>query len=171
MKIGGFYASRRRDSRPSFLLQHWRWALLLLVLLLWILGLTRAWSQSSESKSTSSDPVLQAWESISERFQLELNALRMNLLLALSDAEASKTSSGRWMSLYENSLTRIASLETFNGQIAERMQERDEDLAMAYDDINRLQKQRLKMIVGLVIMGASNAILFILMFNLLKKRK
>jgi len=37
------------------------------------------------------------------------------------------------------------------------MQERDEDLAQAYDDINRLEQQRLKFIISLLAMGIATA--------------
>ena len=88
--------------------------------------------------------TLNAWENISSRFQTELTALRLDLLTALKDAEQSRTSSVKWMTLYENSLSRITNLEQFSEQIGQRMQERDEDLAQAYDIIDEQDKVILK---------------------------
>ena len=119
-------------------LRFYSWAVLLLGLILILLmsGPMQLWSQSSEPRLNNSDETLMTWEGLSEKFQKELFGLRMNLLTALNEAEASRTSSEKLTSLYESSLKRIDNLETFNRQIGERMQERDEDLSWAYDELD-----------------------------------
>ena len=99
-------------------------------------------SQSSGPRLSSSGETLLTWENISGRFQAELTALRYNLLTALDDATQSKKYSESWMNLYGNSLRRIENLERYSSQLAERMQERDQDLAAAYDTIDE-QKEKI----------------------------
>jgi hypothetical protein len=83
-------------------------------------------SQSSGPRSNNSGGILRTWEQISGKFQNELTALRQDLQTALNDANQSQTSLRKLTVLYENSLTRITNLETFNDQIGRRMQESDE---------------------------------------------
>jgi hypothetical protein len=68
--------------------------------------------------------------------------------------ETSRASSLKLTVLLEESLTANDSLRSYNAQIAERMQRRDEDLAAAYEDINRLEQQRLKLILAVVVLAA-----------------
>jgi hypothetical protein len=44
-------------------------------------------------------------------------------------------------------------LKTYNGQIAERMQERDEDLAASYEANERKDKTILKLIITVILLG------------------
>jgi hypothetical protein len=97
-----------------------------LVLLILLAPQTQVWSQSSGLKSNNSNETSQTWQQISVKFQSELTALRRDLQAALSDAQQSKTYLQKLTGLYENSLTRITNLETFNEQIGQRMQESDE---------------------------------------------
>ena len=170
-KSFGFPVLRKRLSRPRLALLP-RWFLFLaLAALLLIAGVMRSWSQSSEPKLSSSNEILEKWEKISERFQNELNALRQDLQLALNDAEQSKTYSGKLTNLYEISLRRIENLERYNGQIAERMQDRDEDLALAYDRIDQLEKKRFKFIIVILVEGIVITIFAGIIIYLLKMRK
>jgi hypothetical protein len=107
----------------SSLRTFWHRALPILLLTLIPMGLS---SQSSGPKSGNSNATSQTWEQLSGKFQKELTALRRDLQTALSDAKQSKTSLRRLTVLYETSLGRITDLETFNGQIGQRMQESDE---------------------------------------------
>jgi hypothetical protein len=96
----------------------------------------------------------------------ELTALRLDLQAALNDVKTSRTSLSSLTNLYDNSLTRIANLETYNQQIGERMQDRDQDLAMAYQELDVQDKTILKQkntilkliiavsILGLIIIGS-----------------
>jgi hypothetical protein len=145
----------------SWLSLHSFWYRALLVLLL-AHGMMPLWSQSSGPKSNNSNAILQTWEQISEKFQNELTALRWDLQAALNDAKQSKTSLQKLTGLYENSLTRIANLETYNEQIGRRMQERDEDLAAAYDRIDGFEEHFLRSLIVIIVMGAliTSAIVF-----------
>jgi hypothetical protein len=110
-------------------------------------------SQNSEPKSNNSNAILRTWEQISGKFQNELTALRQDLQAALSDAQQSTISLQKSTGLYESSLTRIANLETINSQIGERMQERDQDLAAAYDDLGRQDGTILRLIIAVIVLG------------------
>jgi hypothetical protein len=70
-----------------------------------------------------------------------LTALRQDLQAALNDAKQSKTYLQKLTVLYENSLTRIANLETFNIQIGQRMQESDEWNAELQEDNIKLEAE------------------------------
>jgi chromosome segregation ATPase len=116
-------------------------------------GQTQPSSQNNAPKSNGSNETLTKWESISGRFQAELTALQQDLQTALNDANQSKVSLQKSISLYETSLQRIQNLENFNQQIGQRMQERDEDLAQMYDKIDRLEKERLRFIIACVVLA------------------
>ena len=156
-------------------LSYSRAAGLFVVMFLLILGVMPLLSQSSEPRLNNSDETLMTWEGLSETFQRELFGLRMNLLTALNEAEASRTSSEKLTSLYESSLKRIDSLETYNRQIGERMQERDEDLAWAYDELDAkdlaiAKKNTLiwKLITIIIAMGA--VIVSFVVFKIIKAK-
>jgi hypothetical protein len=121
-----------------FLRSFWYRALPILLLLLIPMALS---SQNSGQKSNNSNAMWQTWEQLSGRFQNELTALRLDLQAALSDAGQSKTSLRKLTILYENSLTRIANLETFNTQIGQRMQESDEWNAELQEDNIKLEAE------------------------------
>ena len=107
-------------------------------------GETQLSSQSSGPRLNSSGETLLTWENLSREFRLELNGLQTNLLMAYKEAEQSTLSLTKWTDLYDNSLLRITNLERYNSQIAERMQERDMDLAAAYDTIDKQKKDLLR---------------------------
>jgi hypothetical protein len=126
--------SLSRLSLRSF----WYRALPILLLTLIPMALS---SQNSEQKSNNSNAILQTWEQLSGKFQSELTALRQDLQAALNDAGQSKMSLQKLTVLYENSLTRIANLETFNSQIGQRMQESDEWNAELQEDNIKLEAE------------------------------
>ena len=134
---------------------------LILALILMTFGQTPLWSQDSEPRLPSSNETLLTWNSIAERFQTELNGLQTDLSAALIEAEQSRTYSERLTSLYGRSLRRISDLEIFVDQIGERMQARDMDLYWAYldieeleDQVSSLEKDKLKMLIVIIVMGA-----------------
>jgi hypothetical protein len=124
--------SLSRLSLRSF----WYRALPILLLTLIPMALS---SQNSEQKSNNSNAILQTWEQLSGKFQNELTALRHDLQATLNDAGQSKMSLQKLTVLYENSLTRIANLETFNSQIGQRMKENDEWNAELQDENVKLE--------------------------------
>jgi hypothetical protein len=60
----------------------------------------------------------------------------------------------RLKGLSDELLRQNEDLKNSHGQIGERMQERDEDLASAYNRIEELEKRFLKAIIVIVVMGA-----------------
>jgi adenine/guanine phosphoribosyltransferase-like PRPP-binding protein len=76
---------------------------------------------------------------------------------ALRELETSKADSLKLTGLLEQSLTANERLKNYNEQIATRMQQRDEELAAAYDDIHRLEKQRLRFIIAVIVLGVAFA--------------
>jgi DNA-binding transcriptional regulator YbjK len=116
-------------------------------------GQTQPSSQNNAPKSNGSNETLTKWESISGKFQSELTALQQDLQTALNDANQSKVSLQKSIALYETSLQRIQNLENFNQQIAERMQERDEDLAQAYAEVDNLVKEKLRLIIACAVLA------------------
>ncbi len=156
-----------------FVSRTFRLAPVLILAVLLMFGMTPLWSQSSDSNLSGYDKTSLIWKNFSVRFQTELNGLRTDLSTALKDAKQSKTSSEKWMFLYERSLTRISNLERYNEQIAERMQESDEDLAAAYQELDEQDKKLLKkdnIILKLVIAVSALGLLVIgaVIFALLK---
>ena len=161
VKDQGFYYSRKRERRRFVPLPRWLWLLALLALLL-IIGATQAWPQSSGSSSSSSSSDLTAWEQLSRKFMTDLDGQSTLLRQALTELETSKASSLKSMLLLEQSLKANAGLKTYNAQIARRMQERDEELAAAYAEINRLEKRVLKLVIAAASLGAVLAFILIL---------
>jgi hypothetical protein len=156
-KDGGFYVTRKRQERRRAL-PYWFWVAL--VGLLWIAGLTRAWSQNSGLSSSSSGNDLLTWEKLSEEFRTALSGQSARLGQALTELETSKANSRTLTGLLEQSLQANERLRSYNGQIAARMQERDEELASAYNNIDRLERHRRNMIIAIGVM--TGLILFLL---------
>ena len=116
-------------------------------------GKTHVSSPNSGLSSNSSSKDLMTWEKLSESFQEALTAQSEQLRQALKETETSKANSERLTSLLGESLKANSSLRNYNAQIAERMQERDEDLASAHDRINVLEKRCLKAVIVIIVMG------------------
>jgi hypothetical protein len=93
------------------------------------------------------------WEALSSRFALDLEQHEQTLSELGQKLQTSEAGLQRLTPLYELSLRQNESLKIYNGQIAERMQERDEDLAKAYSRIDALEKRFLKAVIVIVIMG------------------
>jgi len=149
-KEWGFSVTRKRESRRSLWPPAWLWLAALIGLLL-IIGATRAWSQSSGSSSSSSSDDLKTWETLSRKFAMGLDEQSTRLQQALMEMKTAKANSETLTLLLEQSLKANDGLKSYNVQIAERMQTRDEDLAAAYDDLNQLEKRHLKLIIAFII--------------------
>ncbi len=152
-----------KENRDYFLL------LLFLLLLSSVVGALRAQEQptpgktqplspSNGSSSSNSSEDLRTWETLSWQFQQDLTNQSMLLSEALKELEASKASSGTLTSLLEASSRANENLRSYNSQIAERMQERDEDLSSAYDRIDVLEKRFLKAVIAIIVLGAFIAV-------------
>jgi Na+/phosphate symporter len=97
------------------------------------------WSQSSEPSSRYSDEHLSTWETLSNRFTLSLEQHEQTLKELGQKLETSEANLQRLTPLYELSLRQNEALKNYNSQIAERMQERDEDLTASYEENNLLK--------------------------------
>ena len=177
-KERGFYVTRKREERRRPWSPVWLCLAVFLALVL-ISGATRAWSQSSDSSSSSrSDSLLSSdrysmiWDQLSQKFMTDLEEQSMQLQQALKETQTSKASSERLTPLLEKLLQINASLKSsnddlksYNAQIAQRMQERDEDLVAAYDDIDRLEKDILRITIAFIVALAIAILLLIILIR------
>jgi hypothetical protein len=93
------------------------------------------------------------WEALSGRFTLDLERHEQTLRELGQKLRTSEASLQQLMPLYELSLRQNERLKMFNGQIAERMQERDEDLAASYEQNDRKDKTILKLVIAVILLG------------------
>jgi hypothetical protein len=135
--------------RPPFFVFY---LILALPVLLPVSGRTLLWSQSSGPSSNSSAGHLTAWEALSNRFALGLEQHEQTLKELGQKLRTSEASLQRLTPLYELSLQQNESLKTYNGQIAERMQERDEDLAASYEANGRKDKTIARLAVAVILL-------------------
>jgi chromosome segregation ATPase len=116
-------------------------------------GQTRPSSPTSGQSSSLSGKHLETWENLSREFE-EILSLHEQTLTTLSDKlEISETSLLSLTSLYDQLLMQNDSLRNYNQQIGQRMQERDEDLAQAYEKIDWLEKVLLRVIIACAVCG------------------
>ena len=157
-----------------FYVPRWRFrAGLLLTVFSLILGMMPLWPQSSGSNLNGSQHTLQNWNALYSE-GLRIYERQENALTALNQRISSlERGSNEWMNLSEKLSESNRNLKEYNEQIAERMQERDEDLAWAYaeldaKDITIAEKETViwKLIAVIVIMGVF--ILGILTFAIIK---
>jgi hypothetical protein len=124
-----------------------------LPVLLSISGRTPLWPQSSGPSLNSSTGHLTVWEALSSRFILDLEQHEQTLKELGQKLQTSEAGLRQLMPLYELSLQQNESLKTYNGQIAERMRERDEDLAASYEANDRKDKTILKLVIAVILLG------------------
>lgn len=125
-------------------------------------GRTLLWPQNNEPSSKNSGEHLTTWEALSGRFSMTLEQHELTLNELGQKLRTSEASLQRLTPLYEQSLRQNESLKTYNGQIAERMRERDEDLAFAYDKLARLERLNLKLIIAVITLGSVIALAVVL---------
>lgn len=142
------------------------WFPVLLVMLL-MAGRTPLLSQDNGPKSNNSSGISQSFDlslemlnRLHDQASNQLTELTQDLNQASQELQISKTQLTRLQILLDNALRKSSGLEAtnqrimeFNQQIGERMQERDEDLAKAYDEMDGNEKQILKMWSAIVILG------------------
>jgi FtsZ-binding cell division protein ZapB len=148
----GFPALREREKRRLSRLPLWFWPAALFVLLL-ILGLTRSWSQSSGPSSSGSADTLTNWNELYNQGRTIYGRQKSDLEALKTDIGNLKTGSERLTYLCGQLSRSNDDLNRYNEQIAERMQERDEDLAAAYGTIDRLENKILKLAIAVIILG------------------
>jgi len=120
-----------------------RFSLAALLIIALMLGATAMplWPQSNGLSSSSSNNDLATWKELSGKFKQTLDEQSMRLSLALKETQTARTSSQLLTSLLEASSKANADLKNYNRQIGERMQQRDEDLSSAYQEIDDLEKK------------------------------
>ena len=157
----------------SLLQYSWR-RVLPAALLLLIVGMTPLYSQSSEQSSNSSNGILTTWETLNSE-GLKISRQQKDDLEALrKEITSLKIGSAELTNLYERLSESNKILSIYNQQIAERMQERDIDLAYAYEELNEQDKVILRQKNTILRMGILLGILSlgIIIFLILKlKRK
>jgi hypothetical protein len=129
-----------------------RCARALLVLRL-MCGTTLLWPQNSGPLSTSSEEHLKTWETLSSEFTVNLEQHELTLKALGEKLATSEANLQQLTPLYEMSLRQNERLKTYNEQMAERMQERDEDLANSYAENDRKDKTILKLILAVILLG------------------
>jgi septal ring factor EnvC (AmiA/AmiB activator) len=143
------------------------WFPALLITVLLTVGPMPVWSQDSNPKSNGYSGISQTFELSLERLNRlhdqassQLTGLTRSLNQASQELQTSKTQLTRLQNLLNNALLKSTDLENTNQkilesnrQIGERMQERDEALARAYDELNVKDKKILKMRIAIAILG------------------
>jgi cytochrome c-type biogenesis protein CcmH/NrfG len=120
--------------------------------LLSVCGKTPLWSQNNDPLSKNSDEHLTTWEALSGRFTLDLEQHEKTLKELGQKLQTSEASLRRLTPLCELLSQQNESLKTYNAQIAERMQERDEDLAASYAENERKDKAILKLVIAVILL-------------------
>jgi hypothetical protein len=92
------------------------------------------------------------WEALSSRFILSLEQHEQTLRALGQKLQTSEANLQRLTPLYELSLQQNERLKTYNGQIAERMQERDEDLAASYEALDRKDRAIWRLGIAVVLL-------------------
>jgi hypothetical protein len=130
------------------------------LLVLLMCGATPMWPQSKEPPSKNSAELSIAWEKLSTQFEGTLDELELSLKRLL-EKQAILESNGELLTFLCKELSRQNSgLKNYNGQIAQRMQERDEDLAEAYAEAERLNNKIHNLMVWVVLLAVT-AIFFL----------
>jgi Skp family chaperone for outer membrane proteins len=121
-------------------------------------GATRASPQSRPQPSNSSETRLTTWERLSAKFETGLSEQGETLSAALSEIKTLQASGEKLTNLLEALSKQNESLKSLNAEIAARMQERDEDLARAYADLDKKSASARGLIVLVIAMGAALAV-------------
>jgi peptidoglycan hydrolase CwlO-like protein len=128
-------------------------------------GQTPPSSHNKKPSLQSSAEHLTTWERLSAQFNLTLAAQEQTLTELSQKLKTSESSLEQSTLLLDTLSRQNEDLKSYNQQIAQRMQERDEDLASAYDRIDQLQKSnhvRLLIIIALGVSAAAVAAIFVI---------
>ena len=106
-----------------------------------ILGMTLLLLPVNAQQSNNSGEHLQTWTLLSGKFERTLNEHEQTLNELSVRLRTSEVNGERLTGLSEELLRQNEDLKNYNQQIGERMQERDEDLAAAYTEIEVMKKQ------------------------------
>ena len=124
-----------------------------------ILGTMLLLSPVNAQQSSSSNGHSKIWTQLSQRFDETLSQHEETLKTLYEKLRTSELNGTRLNDLLTQLSRQNNDLKDYNQQIGVRMQERDEDLAQAYDRINVLEKSVLKhwivhILMGVIIAGA-----------------
>jgi chromosome segregation ATPase len=145
-----------------------------------MIGKTPLLSQDNKPKSSNSggtsqtfDLNLETLNKLHDQASSQLIELTQNLNQASQELQTSKAQLIHLQNLLNSALRKSTDLENtnqrileFNQHIGERMQERDEDLTNAYDEIDAKDKQILKMGIAVIALGI--ACLGFIVFGVIK---
>lgn len=123
-----------------------------------MLGQTQASSQSSAQSSNSSSGTSQTWNELFGEGQSILQKQKEDLGALKTELQALKDGSKELMNLCSKLSKNNDALALYNSQIGQRMQERDEDLAKAYNDLHSLEKGKLRLIIVVCVLGGIVAV-------------
>jgi peptidoglycan hydrolase CwlO-like protein len=139
-----------------------------------MLGMTLHLSPATAQQSNSSGEHSMIWETLSERFDETLNKHEQTLTELSGRLKASENNGERLTALSDELSKQYEDLRSYNSQIGERMQERDEDLAAAYGDNERLKaalaKEKLRRLRDSIFALAAGAVLAFAVPKMLKRR-
>ena len=125
-----------------------------------ILGMMLLLLPASAQQSNSSGEHSMIWTQLSERFERTLDQHERTLSELSEKLRTSELNGQRLTDLSGELSRQNEDLRNYNQQIGERMRERDEDLAAAYDRIDALEKTNLKAVflsaaLAALILGAA----------------
>jgi hypothetical protein len=116
-------------------------------------GKTPPQSPGSSWSLSSSGEHLATWTRLSGKFEQTLNRHEQTLSELSGRLRTSERNGTRLNDLLTQLSRQNDDLKAYNGQIGERMQERDEELSRAYEHTIKLEKRFLKAVIGMVVMG------------------
>jgi ABC-type multidrug transport system fused ATPase/permease subunit len=101
---------------------------------------------------SNSDEHLKTWETLSANFNTALKMHEMTLNEALLKVQTSENNGRQLNDLLSMSLKQNADLKSFNEQISQRMQERDEDYVALYDTLEKLRYSHFRLIIFVTVL-------------------
>lgn len=116
-------------------------------------GKTLPQSPGSSSSLSNSGEHLATWTQLSGKFEQALNRHEQTLSELSGRLQTSERNGTRLNDLLIQLSRQNDDLKAYNGQIGERMQERDEELSQAYEQTIKLEKRFLKAVIVIAVMG------------------
>jgi hypothetical protein len=124
----------------------------LLCALLTLPGRMPLWSQNSEQPLSGSDESLRTWETLSVQGRTIYETQKYNLEILRTELSSLKNGYDGLTHLYALLSQSNEDLNRYNTQIGERMQERDQDLAAAYDEIDNQGRTIPRLIIVIILL-------------------
>jgi chromosome segregation ATPase len=115
--------------------------------------MTPRWSPVNAQESRNSGEHLTTWTRLSGKFDETLRTHETTLNELSERLRTSEANGKRLTGLFDELSRQNDDLRNYNSQIGERMRERDEDLAWAYDRIDKLEKRLRKAVITIILMA------------------